>query len=67
MYFIGGVLVLLVGIVMLWKPDIIFLITESWKHNGETEPSDSFRISTRIGGGIMMCVGVYGIVAQFIL
>lgn len=66
MYFIGGVLAVLIGIFMLWKPDIIFLITESWKHNGEAEPSDVFCISTRIGGGIMICVGVLGIVAHIL-
>ena len=67
MYFIGGVLAVLIGVFMLWKPDIIFLITESWKHNGEAEPSDVFCISTRIGGGIIACLGVCGIVAQFII
>lgn len=67
MYFLFGVLMLLAGVVMLWKPEIIFLIAESWKHYGETEPSDLFCISTRIGGGIMTLVGVLGIVAQFIL
>lgn len=52
---------------MLIKPSIIWLITESWKSNDFTEPSNLYIWSTRFGGIMMTLAGIGGIVAHLLL
>ena len=44
------------------KPQTFFDITESWKSNAEREPSDLYRIGTRLGGILFLLVGVAGMI-----
>lgn len=67
MYLVAGILLLILGIIMLWKPLLLFLITESWKHNGVEEPSSLFVFSTRLGGVVVAIVGIAGIIIQFVI
>ena len=46
----GGLLLLAFGAFMLFAPEQFFALTESWKSNTPSEPSDLFILSTRIGG-----------------
>jgi hypothetical protein len=48
-----AVLLTLFGLLMLVRPAVIWTITESWKSNDATEPSDMYILSTRFGG--VMC------------
>jgi hypothetical protein len=62
-----SVLLVILGLLMIFKPSIIWGITESWKSNDSTEPSDLYKISTRFGGGLFSLVGLGGILATWIL
>ncbi|MCH4886224.1 hypothetical protein EZV73_01525 [Acidaminobacter sp. JC074] len=50
------------GSVMLVKPDIFYMITESWKSSTEGEPSDFYIAHTRFGGVIFIGVGIFGLI-----
>jgi hypothetical protein len=52
---------------MLYKPPLIWIITESWKSNDATEPSDLYILSTRIGGIMFTLVGLGGIFVFIVL
>ncbi len=40
LYFIAGLALIAIGVVMLVKPQLVFELTESWKHDsGAAEPS----------------------------
>lgn len=67
MYMFAGLILLILGVILLWKPQWVFFIVESWKHSGETEPTDMFIFSTRLGGTIMATVGIVGIILQFVI
>ncbi len=67
MYFIIGAVFLIVGAAMVLKPDIIFQITESWKYNSQTEPSNLFLWQTRFGGVLFLVVGIGSMAVQFLV
>ncbi len=54
------------GLVMLLKPDLFYLITESWKSDYSAEPSDLYVFSTRFGGIIFIIVGALNVVVSFL-
>jgi uncharacterized membrane protein len=60
------VLLTLVGLLMIVLPSVIWTITESWKSNDATEPSDLYILSTRFGGVMCTLTGVGGIVVHLI-
>ena len=62
----GGLLLLAFGAFMLFAPGQFFALTESWKSNTLSEPSDFFILSTRIGGAFFMLVGIVSIVVFFL-
>lgn len=57
-----SVLVFLWGILMLVKPEWVYEMTESWKHNSGSDPSDWYLFSTRFGGVMCSLVGLVGTV-----
>lgn len=61
-----GLILIIVGLVMLIKPDVFWSITESWKSNDGTEPSDLYLLSTRIGGVLFTIVGIGGAIVSFL-
>ena len=67
MIILGSIFILIMGIVMLLFPEFIYEITESWKSYSAGEPSKLYIISTRIGGGCFILVGVVGLISEFIL
>lgn len=50
------------GILIILKPNILWILTESWKSNG-TEPSELYLWSTRLGGIICFVIGLAGTIA----
>ena len=60
-----GATLFLCGLVMLISPRTIYQITESWKNNRDGEPSDLYRVTTRIEGGILLIVGIVLLVVRF--
>lgn len=67
MYLIIGVFLIGIGLIMLIDPQMFFEITESWKVDRDSQPSDWYILNTRIGGGIMLIVGCGGIAVQLFL
>lgn len=64
---VASVFLILFGLLMLLKPPIIWSITESWKSNDATEPSDLYLWSTRFGGVMCTLAGLGGILAVWVL
>lgn len=62
MLIIMGMILILVGLLMLIKPALFWSITESWKSNDATEPSDLYLFSTRFGGALVLLAGIGGVV-----
>ncbi|WP_341538289.1 DUF6199 family natural product biosynthesis protein [Paenibacillus pinisoli] len=67
MLFILSIVLLPMGLVMLIQPQWIWAISEEWKSNDATEPSDLYLLSTRLGGVVSTLVGLGGIIASFFL
>jgi hypothetical protein len=61
-----GVFLIIMGVLMMIKPSLIWLITESWKSDDGAEPSNLYIRSTRFGGIMMTLAGV-GAVFAFLL
>lgn len=56
----------LVGLLMIFKPEIVWKLTESWKSYNADEPSSLYKWSTRFGGIIFLSIGMIGIVVTFL-
>lgn len=61
------ILLLIIGIIMFLKPDIIWMITESWKSDNAYGPSNSYKISTKICGVMMFLVGLVSLIVYVFL
>ncbi|NOV02291.1 DUF6199 family natural product biosynthesis protein [Paenibacillus planticolens] len=62
-----SVLLVLLGLIMLFRPSLLWTVTESWKSNDATEPSDLYVWSTRFGGSIVALAGLGGVIAIWFL
>lgn len=60
-----GAALFLCGLVMLISPGTVYQFTESWKNNRDGEPSDLYKLTTRIEGGILLIVGIVLFVMRF--
>lgn len=61
-----GIILIIIGISMMIKPSLLWLITESWKSNDATEPSSLYIWSTRFGGVMVTLAGIGGVLAFFL-
>ncbi|MBU9711848.1 DUF6199 family natural product biosynthesis protein [Evansella tamaricis] len=61
-----GIILIIIGVTMIIKPSIIWLITESWKSNDGTEPSNFYNWSTRFGGILMTLAGIGGVIVTYL-
>lgn len=59
-----SILLILFGLLMIVRPGAIWTITENWKSNDATEPSNLYILSTRLGGVMFTLAGVGGIVVN---
>ena len=66
MEFIGVFFFPLIGFLMLFFPEDIFEIMHSRRNEAKGEPTRSFLIGTRIGGSIMILIGIGGFIARLI-
>jgi len=58
-----GVILVLIGLLMIYNPTLVWTVTEKWKSQDATEPSDLYVLSLRIGGVLATLAGLAGIVA----
>ena len=56
----------LIGFFMLFFPEDIFEIVNSQQNEANGEPARSFLIGTRIGGAIMILLGIAGLVVTIL-
>ena len=67
-YFILGLVLIGIGAVMLAKPQFVYELTESWKHDGGAgEPSKLYLSSTRFGGVMLILSGICGLIVPCLL
>ena len=57
-----AVMLILAGVIYAAAPNLVFDITQSWKNDKASAPSDSYRIFTRVQGVILVIVGIVLIV-----
>lgn len=62
MYILLGIIFLGIGLLMVISPSTVFQITEGWKSDRSNEPSELYKISTRIEGCIFVIMGICCIV-----
>jgi len=55
-----------IGITMFFKPDVIWVITESWKTENQYGPSDLYKVSTKFGGIMFFLVGLANLIVTFV-
>jgi hypothetical protein len=60
------ILLALFGLLMVFKPAVVWTITESWKSNDATEPSGLYVWSIRFGGVMCTAAGIAAIIALFL-
>lgn len=58
-----GILIVVTGIFVFLKPNLIWKLTEQWKSYGADEPSDFYIKSTKLGG---IAVIIWGIVMMLL-
>lgn len=46
------------GLLSLCKPEVVWMLSESWKSSSGAEPSDSYLVITRISGAAAIIIGV---------
>ena len=57
-----AIMLIVAGIVLVIAPNLIFHITQSWKNNNDSAPSDLYKIITRVQGVILVIIGIVLIV-----
>ncbi|MFE8699975.1 DUF6199 family natural product biosynthesis protein [Cytobacillus sp. FJAT-54145] len=60
-----GIFLTAFGVLLIIKPSLLWLLTESWKSADGTEPSNLYIWSTRFGGVMFMLVGISTVVVTF--
>lgn len=63
MQFIFGILIVIIGVILLASPKTVYTITEKWKTAEPSEPSKAYIIGTRLGGILMIIIGVVGVIS----
>lgn len=61
-----AILLLIISLIMLIKPEVFWMIAESWKSNGD-EPSSFYKFQTRIGGGIILFISILVIISWIMM
>ncbi len=57
-----AILLIIAGIVLAAAPNLIFDITQSWKNDNDSAPSDKYKNITRVQGVILVIIGIVLIV-----
>ncbi|MGE8207022.1 DUF6199 family natural product biosynthesis protein [Heyndrickxia sp. NPDC080065] len=61
-----GIILIVIGVFMIIKPSVFWLITQRWKSTDGTEPSYLYIWSTRFGGIMITLAGIGGVIAFFL-
>ena len=66
MFLAFGLIFMVLGGAAVFAPEVLYELKESWKHSGNTEPSEKYLLMIRISGGFYVLVGIASVVVQFI-
>lgn len=64
MYVVIGIIFIIISLVLLISPDTVFAISENMKKNSNKELSNSYRLRTRICGGVCLLLGICLLIIQ---
>ena len=53
-----AIVILIAGILLVAAPKLVYEITQSWKSNSDSEPSNYYVILSRVHGVILIIVGI---------
>ena len=53
-----AIVILIAGILLMAAPKLVYEITQSWKSNSDSEPSNYYMILSRVQGVILTIVGI---------
>jgi hypothetical protein len=53
-----GIFAIIVGLVNWFFPDIVYMISEAWKSEGMSGPSEEYRKRTRGAGIFLILMGI---------
>ena len=53
-----AIMLIIAGIILVVAPSLVYDITQNWKNGNDSEPSDFYRITTRVQGVILVVVGI---------
>ena len=67
MYIIIGIVLLCIGILVIFFPGVLYELTQSWKNDSFSEPSRIYVVSARIGGAILVVVGIVSLLLHKIV
>ena len=67
MFIFGGILLVIIGMLMFFFPNVVYSITELWKSDTSGEPSDAYKVHIRIKSIGVFCIGIFFIVAHFFI
>lgn len=67
MFIFGGILLVIIGMLMFFFPNVVYSITELWKSDTSGEPSDAYKVHIRIKSVGVFCIGIFFIVAHFFI
>lgn len=66
MYIALSIVIAIIGIIMFLNPELVYDITESWKNYADSEPSELYLFSTRLGGVVFLLIGIAGAIILLI-
>ncbi|PZM66852.1 DUF6199 family natural product biosynthesis protein [Paenibacillus dendritiformis] len=58
-----GLIAIAIGFLNIFKPSFAWYLKEGWKVNGDSEPSDTYLTLTKLGGVVVLIMGVVLVVA----
>ena len=61
-----GIIFIMIGAFMFFKPHSIWKLTEQWKSYSADEPSDLYLFSAKFGGVLFAVIGIAAIIVPFI-
>ena len=62
----AGLLLMGLGALYFLRPDLVWKYTERWKSYSADEPSDFYKLNTKIGGAVFFLVGLAGLLLPWI-
>ncbi len=63
----GGIFFFALGMILFWKPKLVWKLTEEWKSYCADEPSEFYLKVTKIRGILFALFGIVAMVLSFIV